>query len=73
MAELRRAERWAGRYDIERPDHLRLLFAEVGDDMDETDARWVKFERRQAQMVGLLASLLVSVCTGLILALIGRI
>lgn len=67
MAELKRAERWGLRYDLERPDHMRLLVSEVGDDMDTQDAKVDGFAGEMAKIKGILIGILISVSTGSLL------
>jgi len=67
MAEPPRADRWHARYNIERPDHLKLLISEVGDDLDDTERIVEAFKSEVAKVKGILFGILVSTTTGMIL------
>lgn len=45
----------------------------MADDMDELEHLAYSINERMAKLVGISASLLIAVCTGLILALAGKI
>lgn len=62
-----RAVRWHSRFNIERPDHLKLLISEVGDDLDDTDKLLEEFKSEVAKVKGILFGILVSTTTGMIL------
>lgn len=67
----RRRDRWQrfSPYDM----NLHLVVPEIADDMDELERLAQSINERMAKLVGISASLLIAVCTGLILALAGKI
>lgn len=71
MAEDRRRDKWARFAPYN--EHLHLLIPEIADDLDDLHHLVERVDARLAKLVGISASLLISVCVGLVLALIGRI